>query len=130
DYVTEYASEGTDTIRFIGIAPSDIRMYTDSSGYLHLVQISDPGNNITVVAGTTGSGTFESTIGTRVESVTFDSGYSTTWDLTGGLTLTGGSSSESLYGTANADTIYGMNGADTIYGNADNDTIYGGAGDD
>ncbi|MCZ7641493.1 MAG: type I secretion C-terminal target domain-containing protein [Pseudorhodoplanes sp.] len=130
DTVNESTSAGSDTIRFVGIDPADIRMYTDTSGYLHLVQISDTNNNLTVVAATTGSGSYESTIGTRVESVTFDSGYSTTWDLTGGLTLTGTNGGSSLYGTAYGDTIYGGSGTDSIYGNGGNDTIIGGAGPD
>ena len=96
DTIHENLSEGTDTIHFVGIAPSDIRMYTDSSGYLHLVQISNSSNNITVNAGVTGSNTDESKIGLYVESATFDSSYSTTWDLTGGLSLTGDNSGDNL----------------------------------
>jgi Ca2+-binding RTX toxin-like protein len=130
DIVHENTGEGTDTLHFTGIAPSDIRMYTDAYGGLHLVDISDSANNITVYAGVTGSGTSESAIGSYVESVTFDSSYSTTWDLTGGLNLAGDNSGDYLYGTAYADTITGGTGADVIYANGGNDTIIGGAGDD
>jgi Ca2+-binding RTX toxin-like protein len=130
DTVHENTGEGTDTLHFTGIAPSDIRMYTDAYGDLHLVQISDPSNSVTVNAGVTGSGDSESAVGSYVESVTFDSSYSTTWDLTGGLNLTGDNSGDYLYGTAYADTITGGTGADVIYGNGGNDTIIGGAGAD
>ena len=130
DTVHENTGEGTDTIRFTGIAPSDIRMYTDSSGYLHLVQISDPSNSVTVYASVTGSNNAESTIGSYVESVTFDSSYATTWDLTGGLNITGDNSGDNLMGTAYNDVITGGTGADYIYGNAGNDTIIGSTGGD
>ena len=70
------------------------------------MQISDDGNNITAYAGVTGSGQSESTIGAYVESVTFDSGYSTTWDLIGALAITGGSSSEAS-GSSGTDAAHG-----------------------
>jgi Ca2+-binding RTX toxin-like protein len=130
DTVHENTGEGNDTLHFTGIAPSDIRMYTDAYGDLHLVQISDPSNSVTVNAGVTGSGDSESAVGSYVENVTFDSSYSTTWDLTGGLNLTGDNSGDYLYGTAYGDTITGGTGADVIYGNGGNDTIIGGSGDD
>jgi Ca2+-binding RTX toxin-like protein len=128
--VAENLSQGTDTINFTGINPAHILMYTDTSGNLHLYDSTNPSYNITVDGGVTGSGFHESTIGSYVESVTFDPSYGTTWDLTGGLTLTGTTSAESLYGTANGDTIYGMGGADSIYGNGGNDIISGGSGND
>ena len=128
--VHESTGQGTDAIHFTGIAPSDIRMYTDAYGALHLVQISSPSHNITINAGLTGSNTSESTIGSYVESVTFDSTYATTWDLTGGLALTGDNSGDYIYGTAYGDTITGGTGADYLYGNAGNDTLIGGAGND
>jgi Ca2+-binding RTX toxin-like protein len=106
-------------------------LYTDAtSGTLHIVSISSPSDDISVSAGVTGSGQYESTIGSYMESITFDAGYSTTWDLTGGLTITGTTSGQQLYGTAYADTIDGMGGSDTLWGNGGNDTIYGGSGND
>ena len=80
---------------FVGIDPSDIRLYTDTSGTLHIESISDPSNTIAVYAGTTGTGTYESTIGSYVQQITFDDEAHTTWDLTGGLTLTGSDSNDS-----------------------------------
>jgi Ca2+-binding RTX toxin-like protein len=128
--VAENLSQGTDTIKFTGIDPAHIRMYTDSVGALHFVDSTNSSFNITVNGGLTGSGFHESAIGSYVESVTFDPSYATTWDLTGGLTLTGTTSAESLYGTANGDTISGMGGADSLYGNGGNDLISGGSGND
>lgn len=121
---------GTDTIHFTGIDPADIRMYTDSSGYLYLQDITNPSTSISLFASTTGSGTDESNIGQFVEQITFDDVNSTVWSLTGGLTLTGTTSAESLYGTAYGDVINGMGGADTIFGNGGNDTISSGSGND
>ena len=128
--VTETSTGGSDTIHFSGIDPSHIRMWTTSTGALHLQDTSDTSHSITINAGITGSNTDESTIGSYVESVTFDSSYGTTWDLTGGLNLTNDSSGGSLYGTSHDDTLNGGSGADTLYGNAGNDTFHGGAGND
>ena len=116
---------------FVGIDPSDIRLYTDTSGTLHIESISDPSNTIAVYAGITGVGSYESTIGSYVQQITFDDDAHTTWDLTGGLTLTGADdANDGLYGTAYDDTISGMGGNDTLYGNGGDDTLIGGAGDD
>lgn len=128
--VHESLSQGTDTIHLTGIDPANVRLYTDTYGYLHIADITNSSHNITINAGVTGSGTYESTIGSYVESVTFDSGYSTTWDLTGGLTLTGDNSGTSLYGTPYGDTITGGTGSEYLYGNAGNDTLYGAGGND
>jgi Ca2+-binding RTX toxin-like protein len=128
--VIESLSSGADTIHFSGIDPADIRMYTDTSGNLHLQDTTNPSYNITVDADQTGSGFHESTVGSFVESVTFDSAYATTWDLTGGLTLTNTNSGGSLYGTAYGDILIGGTGGDTLYGNAGNDTLVSGGGTD
>jgi Ca2+-binding RTX toxin-like protein len=128
--IHENLSEGNDTIHFSGIDPSNIHMWTDSYGTLYLQDTSDPSHSITVQAGTTAYYSTESTVGEYVEQVTFDSSYATTWDLTGGLHITGDDSGDTLYGTAYADTITGGSGSDYIYGNGGNDIIIGGAGND
>jgi len=128
--VHESTGQGTDTIHFSGIDPSHIRMWTDDNGYLYLQDSADTSHYITVQAGVTGAGNYESTVGSNVEQVTFDSSYATTWDLTGGLNITGDSSGTTLYGTAYGDTITGGSGSEYIYGNAGNDTIYGAGGND
>jgi Ca2+-binding RTX toxin-like protein len=126
--INENLSEGTDTIRFTGISPSSIHMWTDSFGQLFLQNTADPSHEILVTAGTTGMGTSESTVGQYVEKVTFDNG--TIWDLTGGLTLTADTTGDPLYGTAFGDTLNGTSGNDRIFGNRGDDTIVGGAGND
>jgi Ca2+-binding RTX toxin-like protein len=128
--IHENTSEGSDTVNFTGIDPADIRIWTDYTGALHLQDTADTSHDITISAGNTGSGFHESNVGLYVEQVTFDSSYSTTWDLTGGLTLTGDNSGDSMFGTANGDTITGGSGGDNIYGNGGNDILYGGGGTD
>ena len=131
DTISEASNSDTNTVSFVGIDPSDIRLYTDTSGELHIESISDPSNTITIYAGTTGDETYESTIGSYVQQITFDDEAHTTWDLTGGLTLTGvDSGNDGLYGTDYNDTISGMGGNDTLYGNGGDDTLIGGAGTD
>jgi Ca2+-binding RTX toxin-like protein len=123
DTVSENASEGTDTIHFTGIDPSDVRMWADGSNLN--IQLDDSNHSTLTIA----NGTFSSgiTIGS-VERVTFDDG--TVWDLTGGITMTGSSSGETIYGTSHGDIINGMAGNDNLYGYAGDDTIIGGAGSD
>ena len=126
--VSESLGQGSDTIHFSGIDPSDIRMWTDSSGNLHLQDTSDPSHNITVDGGTTGSGSAETAIGLYVEQITFDDPAHTVWDLTQGLTLTADNAGDGIYGTAYADTIIGGSGSDYLYGNGGDDTLIGGGG--
>jgi Ca2+-binding RTX toxin-like protein len=128
--VHESASQGTDSVYLSGIDPANVRMWTDSSGYLHIQDLSDTSHYITIYAGTTGNENYESTVGSLVESVTFDGSYSTTWDLTGGLNLSDLNTGGSLYGTAYDDMLTGGTGTDTMYGNGGNDTLVGGAGND
>jgi Ca2+-binding RTX toxin-like protein len=119
---------GTNTIHLTGIDPADIRLWTDSSGDLHIQDTTNPSDNISVHAGITGSGTDESTIGHYAQQITFGGG--TTWDLSGGLTLATDNGGGTLYGTPYGDTLIGGNGADTIHGNGGDDVIVGGVGND
>jgi Ca2+-binding RTX toxin-like protein len=123
DVISENASEGTDTIHFTGIDPSDVRMWADGSNLN--IQLDDSNHStITIANGTFSSGI---TLGS-VEQMTFDDG--TVWDLTGGITMTGSSSGETIYGTSHGDIVSGMAGNDNLYGYAGDDTIIGGAGSD
>ncbi len=128
DTVSENPDGGTDTIHLSGIDPEDIRMWTDGYGYLHLENTQDTSDNITIYAYYDGYGA--SIIGEYMEEVTFDPGYSTTWDLTGGLTLTGDNGGGGWTGTPFGDTITGGTGADNIYGFGGNDILYGAGGAD
>jgi Ca2+-binding RTX toxin-like protein len=69
----------------------------------------------------------ETRVGEYVEQLIFDDA---TWDLTGGLALTGDSSANSIYGTAYGDVMNGAGASDTLYGNAGNDTLIGDLGND
>ena len=71
-------------------------MWTDSYGGLHLQDTTDLSHSITVNARHR-RWTAESTIGPYLE-ITFDDIGHTTWNLTGGLTLTGDNSGDNLYG--------------------------------
>ena len=130
DYVYENTGEGTDTMRLAGYATSDVRMWTDNSGFLHIVNKANEADESVILASITGaSGTSaETDIGLYVENVLFDD--TTTWNLTGGLTLEGGSSGDNLYGSQYNDMLSGMDGYDTLYGNRGNDTLSGSAGVD
>ena len=103
-------------------------MWTTSNGYLHIQDTTDTSHSITVSAANTGSGTNESAIGTYLQQISFDDSGSTTWDLTGGLSLSNTTSGGNLYGTAYGDTLTGKTGDDAIYGNGGNDTIISGGG--
>ena len=121
DTISEASNSDTNTVSFVGIDPSDIRLYTDTSGTLHIESISDPSNTIAVYAGTTGTGTYESTIGSYVQQITFDDDAHTTWDLTGG---------SDPDGLRQLRLPSPLGGNDTLYGNGGDDTLIGGAGND
>jgi len=129
-HVHENTSEGTDTLHMVGFSPDDVRLWTDSSGNLYIQNNSNTSDTLEVYAGTTGSGTYESTAGQYVEQVAFDDSSHTIWDLTGGLPIKGDNSGDYLYGTAYDDTITGGTGNDTIYGNHGDDILYGAGGSD
>lgn len=139
DTISESTSNGTDTIWLADYMPADVRLWTDNSGRLHIVNRADGSDSAMVTAGTTGvSGTtHETAVGLYVEQIVFDD--ATTWNLASGLTLEGTSSGENLYGSQYNDQISGLDGNDSLYGNRGNDTLisgtggdnlYGGAGDD
>lgn len=126
DTVTENVAQGNDTIQLNGISSTTARLWTNSAGALLLYRGTDI---VTITGGLTGSGQKETTVGQKVEQITFGAD-SVTWALSGGLILVGTTSVETGYGSAFADTISGLDGGDTLYGNGGNDTIYGGSGHD
>jgi Ca2+-binding RTX toxin-like protein len=126
--IVDNSTAASNVIHFSGIDPADIRMWTSSSGYLYLQDTTNPSHEITVHAGTTGSGTDENAVGQYFSEITFDTVYATTWDLTGGLHITGDNSGDFLYGTAYNDTIVGGSGSDYLYANGGDDVIMPGGG--
>ena len=129
DYIYDATNAGTDTIRLTGVNASDIRLWTDTNGYLHLQNKNALNDHVTVQAAQTSTGgSYQSLIGQYVEQVVFDD--NTTWNLTGALTLEGSSGADSLYGTTYNDTLYGLDGDDNLYGNTGDDNLNGGIGAD
>jgi Ca2+-binding RTX toxin-like protein len=124
-YVSDTSAAAANVIDFTGLDPSHVQMWTDSSGTLYLQDTTDTAHYITVYAGITGSGTYESTIGSFFSQIAFDDSGHTTWDLTGGLVLQG---SSTLYGTAYDDTLIAGSGSSTLYGKDGDDTLISNGG--
>lgn len=109
---------GTNVIDFEGEDPSHMRMwigFVSSQAYLHLQDTTDTSHSILVQIGTDGSGV--PLVGSYLQSINFDDTGHTSWDLTGGLALTGDNSGDYLYGTGYGDVITGGTGddvADTV----------------
>lgn len=120
DYIAEVVNEGTDTIRLIGVLPTEVKMTTS---YNIVLQYSANNViNIPVSYDTSGG------IVSLVERVVFDNG--TVWDLLAGFAINGTAAADTMTGTQTADILNGLAGNDTIYGEAGNDTLNGGAGND
>ncbi|PZP54677.1 MAG: hypothetical protein DI586_09155, partial [Micavibrio aeruginosavorus] len=127
DNITEYAGQGSDTIRLENMQTSDIRLYSGVWGEFYIEDKSDPANRILIQTNTEGNR--ESMIRENIERIVFDD--NTVWDLTGGLTFEGTSADwDALYGTQFNDKLLGLDGRDTLYGNRGNDILFGGFGDD
>lgn len=107
DAVTELAGEGTDIV------------YSTVS-----FALSDNVENLTLNAGTTGTGNALANIirGSSVDNVLSGGGGDDYLDGLAGV--------DTLNGEAGADTLLGGNGADTLNGGADNDSLNGGLGTD
>jgi Ca2+-binding RTX toxin-like protein len=86
------------------------------------------------ITGSNGVITATGVVSTNLSDVTFQSGNSSTFDITGhatsNSTLTGSDAADTLTGVAGDDTLKGGLGDDVLAGAAGNDVITGGAGDD
>jgi Ca2+-binding RTX toxin-like protein len=123
DFVYEYADGGNDTVELHGVLASDVYMWGDNYGNLHVnYSVND---KLTLNAPVTATG-IDAADGT--EQIVFDDG--TTWNLTAGLSMKDTDDAHTIYGTGYSDTIYGHGGNDTINGYDGNDFIDGGAGGD
>ena len=126
--VNESLGEGLDSIHIgDGRTASDIRLWTDSTGRLHLsFQTSGSlTDHVVVVGSLTATGV---DVGDRLEQITFDNG--TGFDLRNGLVLTDTNDAHSIYGSANGDNIDAQSGNDSILAYGGDDTLTGGAGAD
>jgi Ca2+-binding RTX toxin-like protein len=126
DTINEGINEGTDKIALTGIDPASVRLWSvgGGSGTASLNVIYSATDSVKI----TGTNSAEVKIWEKVEQLAFDSGV--TWNLTGGLTLTGTSGNDTGYGTGWADVIHGLGGTDTLNAGGGADTVYGGDGAD
>ncbi len=119
--IIENTGEGTDTVHIGGgLTFDDVRIWTTNAGELVIQSELDAADIFEIDAlHTAGVG---SDVGSRVEYITFDDGY--TLDLTGGLTLVGSTNepNQNLYGSAGNDTLDARNGRDTMFGYDGDDT--------
>ena len=122
--ISEALEGGTDTVLIAGgISPDDVRTWTDTYGYLHVLY--GEGDLFSIY----GYSYFTATdVNQRIEQIAFDDG--TVWDLTQGLILNDTDDAHTFIGSAQSDTMDGRGGDDTIYGYGGNDTLTGGAGYD
>ncbi|MCE7886413.1 MAG: hypothetical protein DYH13_02790, partial [Alphaproteobacteria bacterium PRO2] len=88
DYIYEYTGEGTDIVRASGFDVEDVRLVTNSSGHLSIINRADETDEAQLIGSTTGeSGTaYEIDIDSFIEQIVFDDA---TWNLDEGLTLEG-----------------------------------------
>lgn len=137
DWIEANTHGGTAHIYLEGINPNNVSVWDDTSGHLWIQYTS---SDLVEVFG----GSYSSSSGfalNGISEVTFDSGYNTTWNMTGGLTLTATSDNQSLYGTSvggdtltalgNNDYLYAYAGNNTLTGaNSETNNLYGGSGND
>lgn len=135
DVLTEEVSEGTDTLRFVGIDAEDLRMWSDANRMYFSINGSP--DDVLRIGYSYDYSTPGYDINSRIEQIVFDD--STTWDLTNGLimidtdanhTMNGTSQDDVMDGRGGYDSLSGYNGNDTLYGGADGDSLLGNAGND
>ena len=124
DILSESAGDGTDTIRFTGVAVADLRSWSDT----YYTYFGIVGNSLDVLKIDHALSSWTSRLNTLIERIVFDDG--TVWDLTQGLKMTDTDDAHALTGTSANDVLDGRGGNDMLSGNAGNDTLYGGDGDD
>ena len=126
DYLVEHRKEGTDTIKIVGIAAEDLRIWGGSSLAFGLSDGAGGYGIQTVETDNLAGGS--SDFWRRYEAVIFDDG--TVWDISTGLHMVDTDDGHSMGGTESGDNMEGRGGDDGLYGYAGNDTLRGGAGND
>lgn len=126
DTISDYAENGVqrDTVRFLGLAPTDIRVTADYADNL-VFTIQDTGETLSVPRNGYGWGT------NGVGQYVFDDG--TVWSHDDALRATVAAATENddtIHGSSAGDAITGGAGNDTLIGHGGNDVIDGGAGND
>ncbi|WP_095193968.1 calcium-binding protein [Pseudomonas sp. Irchel 3A7] len=122
DSLIEEVSEGTDTLRFVGIDVEDLRMWSDSNRMYFSIDGSP--DDVLRISYAYDYSTPGYDINSRIEQIVFDD--STTWDLTAGLIMTDTDANHTMNGTAQNDVMDGRGGYDSLSGYNGNDTLYGG----
>jgi Ca2+-binding RTX toxin-like protein len=88
-------------------------------------RLHQPGINVSLLSGTTGSGNADSFIGTALaESYYGDGGNDTISGLDGDDALFGQAGDDLIVGGAGFDTLYGGTGADLLHGGAESDLYF------
>lgn len=127
-----YDTSGTDTLWLSnGITVDDIA-FSSSGTDDTLITINSGTDEVLIDRLRNGSSTY------HVETIKFDDGFETslpdyaswTTGTSGGDTITGTGSNETIIGLAGNDTLDGAGGTDDIHGGAGDDTLYGDTGAD
>jgi len=126
DTISDYAEGGVqrDTVRLLGLTPTDIRVTADYSDNL-VFTIVDTGETLSVPRGGWWWGS------NGVGQYVFDDG--TVWSHDDALRATVAASTEGddvIHGSSAGDAITGQAGNDTLMGNGGADELDGGAGSD
>lgn len=125
EYFVEYAGQGTDTLRIVGVLPEDLLFYT-VQGNIYTLGIHDATNTLRF---TTLIGNFSTTdLWSSYERIEFDDG--TVWTVSTGAVFRGADTNDFVGGTINHDSILGEDGEDTLSGYAGDDTLFGGEAND
>ncbi len=126
--ITENVNEGDDTLYIQGtLTPDDVYFWTDGAGNgdFHLQFVANSDDYVRGTAGLDANGT---TVSSRIEYISFESG--TFWDLSQALHLNDNDDSHFIHAAATDDTISGNGGNDQLFGYAGNDVLDGGTGND
>jgi hypothetical protein len=126
DTIVDAAENGIrrDTVRFLGLTPTDIRVSADHDENL-VFTLVDTGETLSVPRGGYWWGS------NGVGQYVFDDG--TVWSHDDALRATvaiGTDNDDVIHGSSAGDAITGQAGNDTLIGNGGNDVIDGGAGND
>ncbi|MEE3098223.1 MAG: Ig-like domain-containing protein [Pseudomonadota bacterium] len=136
-YSTESVGQGLDTIRVAGVAPEDLRIWSElgaagaGSTWFTVFSLPDGEGGRSdfrferdlVAFRTTAIGFWD-----RYERVEFDDG--TVWTEATGLHAIGRETADRINGTTSGDRLEGRGGDDTLEGGEGDDTLDGGEGDD
>lgn len=128
--VDEQGLGGNDTLHVANVSISDISISVSVKNAVIVVNAGT--DQITIV------NQHSTNMGSRIETITFDDGFSTTledhlsWQrgTINGDIIDGTALHDTIIGNAGDDVLNGMGGDDSIHGGAGDDVLYGGSGYD